>query len=192
MSPWQKTGGGRGRLATDGALVVSGAMPIGGEGVYSLLRSAPRLRKDYVIEATIQKIEGQGNDPRVLGGVTLVSNLRTGLGFSEFDYEGLTTHASLLLGPDGALRRLQGKGVQLEELLPPGSVKFPAKLRLSVKAGKAVAAVEIQGVWKDVATFALPDDIGLMPSFAVGSPGNQETTLIVTAAKITNQNAKTK
>lgn len=185
--PWLvKNGGVNGRLNDKGELVVNGTGAIVSSGAFSVLRAAPRFRNDFVLESKIEKVssEGKGGDPRILGGLVLASNPRTGLGFSPYDFESLRTHASLLLSPDGAVRKLKGKADQLDELMPAGSITFPAKLRLSVKAGKAVAAVEIQGVWKDVATFTLPDDIGLMPTLAVGSPNTNVTTMTVSSVVI--------
>jgi len=185
MPEWQRAGGGCGRLADDGTLVVSGSFPINALGFYGILCSDPRLGKDFTLEATIQKVEGQGKDPRLLGGITLVSNRRAGLGFTDLDFETLTTHASLLLSPDGAVRKLSGAKDRLDDLLPAGSVTFPAKIRLTVKGGKAIASVETSGSWKEVATCEVPIDLGLRPSLAVGSPsGNAKTAMTVSSVVI--------
>lgn len=187
--PWsidffKKDSGGRGKLNTAGALEVRGSFPASSQGLYSLLRAAPRFQKDFIFEATIAGVEGQGNDPRLVGGLTLITNRRTGLGFSEFDFESLQTVASLLIAPNGAVRKLKGRGEELDELLPAGSVQFPVKARLVVKGAKAVAAVEQGGAWKELATFDLPTDIGLMPALAAASHHAPITTMTVTACKI--------
>jgi PKD repeat protein len=191
--PWSndpgKGKGPRARLETDGTLALIGTSPAAAQGRYSLLRAEPIFGKGFILEAVIAKVEGQGNDPRIAGGLALAANPRVGLGFSFDDLEQLITPASIFVAPDGAVRKLTGQGEQLDELLPAGSLAFPAKLRLAVKDGQAVASVETGGAWKEVATFALPDDIGLMPALAVGSPnGNAKTTMTVSTIKITDDN----
>jgi PKD repeat protein len=173
----------RGRIDESGSLVVSGIFPINAQGLYSFLQTKPRLRQDFTFEAAVTGVTGHGNDPRNLGGLTLASNRRFGLGFGDEDFEQVTTYVSLLVSPDGAVRKLKGLGDQLDELLPPGSVTFPAKLRLTVKGPKATAAVEQSGAWKELATFDVPEDVGLMPCLTSGAAHVTPTKMTVSDVK---------
>jgi hypothetical protein len=174
----------RGRIDASGSLVVSGIFPINTLGLYSILQTTPRLRQNFTFAATLAGVVGHGNDPRNLGGLTLASNRRLGLGFGDDDFEQVTTHASLLVSPDGAVRKLKGLGDQLDELLPPGSVTFPAKLRLTVKGPKATAAIEQAGTWKELATFDVPEDVGIMPCLASGATHTTPTKMTVREVNI--------
>ena len=184
IDAWKAGGGAKAKLDENGQLALSGGTPIIHTGRFSLLRAAPRFGKDYVFETIVDEVAGPGQDPRLLGGLLLTAAPRTGLGHGDEPWQTLVNHASLLVSPDGAVRKLKGEGDQLDELLPPGSITFPAKLRMTVKGLTATAAVETGGAWKELASFTLPDDIGLMPALAVGSPNQVPTTMTISAASV--------
>ena len=156
--------------------------PVGADRAAGLF--ARGRQGDFVFEATIDAISNAANDSRLRGGILLSHEMRFGLGFSPNDWNGLRNPASLLVGPDGAVRKIKGPGEQWDELLPPGSVEFPVRLRLAVAGRKATAAVAKGDAWQDVATFDLSDELPLMPVLVVDAPGQEESIMTVSNATV--------
>lgn len=172
------------RVTENGALTLTSEATLTPSGFLPVFSADPLLGKDFRIEATVEAIEAAGDHPNIAGGLILTTQPRAGLGFNWDQYKTRDTICSLLISPDGALRAPAQGSANLIEVLPPGSVTLPAKIRISVENGVADMAVLATGIWQSIGKAPVPTDTGVYPGLAASAQGGP-TSLRVSEARVT-------